>query len=86
MTWEDLLKISFGSNEGYNKLMLAAEIIMYMKASLEMDEPTGLVTASILQRIKNEEVSGYSNPEVKNILDSGIEEQLEILANLFLGD
>ena len=86
MTWKDVIKASYGSNEGYNKLMLAAEIIMYMKASLEMDEPTGLVTASILQRIKDEEVSGYSNPEVKKILDSGIEEQLEILANLFLGD
>ena len=86
MTWEDLLKISFGSNEGYNKLMLAAEIIMYMKASLEMDEPTGLVTASILQRIKDEEVSGYSNPEVQKILESDIDKDLAILANLFLGD
>ena len=94
MTWENLLKISFGSNEGYNKLMWAAEIIKEMKMALELDESDfkpakreyGLITAPILQRIKDEEVSGYSNPEVKKILDSGIEEQLEILANLFLGD
>ena len=83
MSWKDIIKAYEGSNEGYNRLVNAIEIIQEMQGCLEWDEPTQLVTATILQKIKDEDVRGYSNPEVQKILASDIHQKLEILANLF---
>ena len=81
MTWEDLLKISFGSNEGYNKLMWAAEIIKDIRLAVEEPEiiepPHGLLTTTILQKIEDDK------EKFERFIDSGIIDQLEVLADLF---
>ena len=35
MSWENLLKVSFGSNEGYNKLWWASEIVRDISMAME---------------------------------------------------
>ena len=84
MTWENLLKISFGSNEGYNKLMWAAEIIKEIRQAIEepeLNDPTfGLLNATVLQKIEDDE------ERIEMIIDDGIIDNLEILADLFRWD
>ena len=84
MTWENLLKISFGSNEGYNKLMWAAEIIKDLRLAVEepelIEQSHGLLTTTILQKIEDDK------EKFERFIDSGIIDQLEVLADLFRWD
>tara|TARA_Y100001938_G_scaffold136686_1_gene199900 strand:- start:1344 stop:1598 length:255 start_codon:yes stop_codon:yes gene_type:complete len=83
MSWENLLKDSFGSNEGFNKLMLAAEIVREIKMAIEegfspaVVEGHELLTESVLERIEDDE------KRLVKIADREMIDNLEILAELF---
>lgn len=83
MSWEDLLKGSFGSNEGYNKLALAAEVVTDIKMAIEegynpsLFGEDGLLTDSVMEKIEADE------DRIANIVEGELVAQLEILAELF---
>ena len=83
MSWENLLKVSFGSNEGYNKLWWASEIVRDISMSIEKGyfhnllSEHELLTESVLEKIEVDE------DRIKRIVDDNLADKLEILAELF---